>query len=161
MKKQTLVSLCIHSERFTSELQQNIFSENFNHPYVRKTSALITNDMRHTETTTFITHRTFFWGKNGEIFFSGWPGTLTGMYILALIFIFGVSVLVEWLAHRRHLIMIIKPSGSGNKINVTDGLVQMLVHAHVHDYARGDVLQRRRLSRGSRGPCRGVFGFWK
>ncbi|GMN23985.1 hypothetical protein TIFTF001_000351 [Ficus carica] len=73
--------------------------------------------------------RTFFWGKNGEILFSGWPGTLTGMYILALISIFGVSVLVEWLAYRRHLIMIIKPSGSGNKINVSDGLVQMLVHA--------------------------------
>ena len=90
---------------------------------------MITNDMRHTETTTTISHRIFFWGKNGEILFSGWPGTLTGMYILALIFIFGVSVLVEWLAHRRHLIMIIKPSGSGNKINVSDGLVQMLVHA--------------------------------
>ncbi|URD86072.1 Copper transporter [Musa troglodytarum] len=26
---------------------------------------------------------TFFWGKNSEILFSGWPGTRGGMYALA------------------------------------------------------------------------------
>lgn len=43
-------------------------------------------------------HMTFFWSKNAEILFSGWPGTRTGMYVLALIFVFLMSVLLEWLS---------------------------------------------------------------
>ncbi|KAL7084942.1 hypothetical protein ACP275_14G253600 [Erythranthe tilingii] len=46
-----------------------------------------------------MTHMTFFWGKNSEILFSGWPGTRTGMYVLALLFVFVLAVIVEWLAH--------------------------------------------------------------
>nr|XP_016434550.1 PREDICTED: copper transporter 6-like [Nicotiana tabacum] len=46
-----------------------------------------------------MTHMTFLWSKNAEILFSGWPGTRTGMYVLALILAFVLSVLVEWLPH--------------------------------------------------------------
>ncbi|CBI16034.3 unnamed protein product, partial [Vitis vinifera] len=46
-----------------------------------------------------VMHPTFFWGKNAEILFSGWPGTRTGMYVLSLVFVFVVSVLVEMLSH--------------------------------------------------------------
>ncbi|XP_043725828.1 copper transporter 6-like [Telopea speciosissima] len=44
-------------------------------------------------------HMTFFWGKNAQILFSGWPGSNTGMYVLALIVVFVLAVLVEWLSH--------------------------------------------------------------
>ncbi|PIN15409.1 Copper transporter [Handroanthus impetiginosus] len=43
-------------------------------------------------------HLTFFWGKNAEILFSGWPGTCTGMYLLALVFVFVLFLIVEWLS---------------------------------------------------------------
>ncbi|OAY67780.1 Copper transporter 6, partial [Ananas comosus] len=43
-------------------------------------------------------HMTFFWGKNSEILFSGWPGARGGMYALALIVVFLLAVLVEWTA---------------------------------------------------------------
>ncbi|KAJ7961335.1 putative Copper transporter [Quillaja saponaria] len=42
---------------------------------------------------------TFFWGYKTEILFSGWPGTSSGMYALALIFVFTMAVLVEWLSY--------------------------------------------------------------
>ncbi|MQL97206.1 hypothetical protein Taro_029890 [Colocasia esculenta] len=47
------------------------------------------------------THMTFFWGKNSEILFRGWPGTRGGMYALALIVVFLLAFLVEWLSHCR------------------------------------------------------------
>ena len=43
-------------------------------------------------------HMTFFWSKNSEILFSGWPGTRTGMYVLALLFVFLLSFIAEWLS---------------------------------------------------------------
>ncbi|XP_039140629.1 copper transporter 6-like [Dioscorea cayenensis subsp. rotundata] len=46
-------------------------------------------------------HMTFYWGKNSAILFSGWPGTSTGMYVLALVLVFVLAVLVEWLGHCR------------------------------------------------------------
>ena len=49
---------------------------------------------------------TFFWSKNAYILFCGWPGTSIGMYVLALIFIFVLSIFVEWLSHCQ----LIKPS---------------------------------------------------
>ncbi|KDP42174.1 hypothetical protein JCGZ_02904 [Jatropha curcas] len=66
-------------------------------------------------------HMTFFWGKNAEILFSGWPGTRAGMYVLALIVVFAFSFLVEWLSHS-HLI---KPGSS----NLFAGLIQTFLHA--------------------------------
>ncbi|KMZ58091.1 Copper transporter [Zostera marina] len=47
------------------------------------------------------TSMTFFWGKNSEILFSGWPGTRGGYYALALVMSFILAFLVEWLSHCR------------------------------------------------------------
>lgn len=67
-------------------------------------------------------HMTFFWGKNTEVLFHGWPGMEnTGMYVLALFFVFAMSVLVEWLSHSR----IIKSGRS----DVAAGVIQTLMYA--------------------------------
>ncbi|KAL9415866.1 hypothetical protein AB3S75_039129 [Citrus x aurantiifolia] len=66
-------------------------------------------------------HMTFFWGKNSEILFSGWPGTRSGMYALALIVVFVLAVLVEWLSHCK----LMKPDAN----HVAAGLIQTLLHA--------------------------------
>ncbi|KAL5580898.1 hypothetical protein UlMin_013340 [Ulmus minor] len=66
-------------------------------------------------------HMTFFWGKDAEILFSKWPGTRTGMYVLALLFVFVLSALVEWLSHCK----LIKPGST----QVGAGLVQTGLHA--------------------------------
>uniref|UniRef100_A0A6N2L299 Copper transport protein n=1 Tax=Salix viminalis TaxID=40686 RepID=A0A6N2L299_SALVM len=66
-------------------------------------------------------HMTFFWGKDTLILFSGWPGSSTGMYVLALVFIFVLAVLVEWLSHCR----LVKPGSN----NVAAGLIKTLMHA--------------------------------
>ncbi|KAF8403007.1 hypothetical protein HHK36_011102 [Tetracentron sinense] len=60
-------------------------------------------------------HMTFFWGKKTEILFLGWPD----MYVLA--FVFGISVLLEWLSHCRLM------QSSTN--NLPAGLVQTAMHA--------------------------------
>ncbi|XP_068667734.1 copper transporter 1-like [Aristolochia californica] len=66
-------------------------------------------------------HMTFFWGKNSEILFSGWPGyDRLGMYLLALFLVFLLSVIVEWLSYSRF----IKPGSP----NVTAGLAQSAMH---------------------------------
>lgn len=45
-------------------------------------------------------HMTFFWGKNAEILFDGWPGEGNlGMYVLALIVIFFVAFIIEYLSN--------------------------------------------------------------
>ncbi|CAA2971508.1 copper transporter 4-like [Olea europaea subsp. europaea] len=41
----------------------------------------------------------FYWGKNAEILFSGWPDNHLGMYALALVFVFVLAVLVEFLSN--------------------------------------------------------------
>ncbi|KAL1544207.1 copper transporter 1-like [Salvia divinorum] len=55
-------------------------------------------DGGHTMMGSSMTHMTFFWGKNSEILFSGWPGTRTGMYVMALIFVFALAFIVELLS---------------------------------------------------------------
>uniref|UniRef100_A0A0D9V688 Copper transport protein n=1 Tax=Leersia perrieri TaxID=77586 RepID=A0A0D9V688_9ORYZ len=47
------------------------------------------------------THMTFFWGKNSEVLFTMWPGTRGGMYALALVFVFALAVIAEFLGSRR------------------------------------------------------------
>lgn len=42
-------------------------------------------------------HMSFYWGYKSEILFKGWPGTNPLMYALALLFVFTLAVLVEWL----------------------------------------------------------------
>ncbi|KAJ0809305.1 putative Ctr copper transporter [Helianthus annuus] len=46
-----------------------------------------------------MTHMTFYWGKNAWILFHGWPGSSTGMYILALVLVFGLALIMECLAN--------------------------------------------------------------
>ncbi|CAK9147420.1 unnamed protein product [Ilex paraguariensis] len=66
-------------------------------------------------------HMTFFWGKNAEILFSGWPGSDNlGMYVLALVFIFVLALIVEWLSHCK----LIKEGSN----HVAAGLVQTLMY---------------------------------
>ncbi|KAL6341630.1 hypothetical protein AAG906_032751 [Vitis piasezkii] len=66
-------------------------------------------------------HMTFYWGKKAEILFSGWPGTRSGMYALALIVVFVMAIIVEWLSHCQ----LIKPGST----HVAAGVVQTLLHA--------------------------------
>ncbi|XP_073145942.1 copper transporter 6-like [Henckelia pumila] len=71
-----------------------------------------------------MTHMTFFWGKNAEILFDGWPGyDRLGMYILALAVVFLLALFVEWLSHCR---ILRESSGHGG---AAAGLVQTAVHA--------------------------------
>lgn len=66
-------------------------------------------------------HMTFFWGKDVDMLFSGWPGRSLGMYLLALFFVFALAVMVEWLSHSRFF----KPGSN----RVASGLAQTFVHA--------------------------------
>ncbi|CAG7879841.1 hypothetical protein HID58_009078 [Brassica napus] len=43
-------------------------------------------------------HMTFFWGKNTEVLFDGWPGTSLTMYWVCLAAIFAFSALSEWIS---------------------------------------------------------------
>ncbi|GAV84515.1 Ctr domain-containing protein, partial [Cephalotus follicularis] len=64
-------------------------------------------------------HDLLLW-QNTEILFSRWPSTRTGMYVLALVFIFVLSLLVEWLSHCQ----LVKPESK----NLEAGLIQTLMH---------------------------------
>lgn len=44
-------------------------------------------------------HTAFYWGKEAQFLFSGWPDNNSGMYALALIFVFALAILVEFLAN--------------------------------------------------------------
>ncbi|XP_062181133.1 copper transporter 3-like [Phragmites australis] len=46
-------------------------------------------------------HMTFYWGNKSEILFTGWPGARGGMYALALVAVFALSLLLEFLGCRR------------------------------------------------------------
>ncbi|CAN4075778.1 unnamed protein product [Withania somnifera] len=51
-----------------------------------------------------IMHMTFFWGKNAEILFSGWPGyNNMGMYVFALFLVFLLAFIIEWLSHSNYV----------------------------------------------------------
>ncbi|KAK4780573.1 hypothetical protein SAY87_016679 [Trapa incisa] len=66
-------------------------------------------------------HMTFFWGKDGSILFTGWPGTSTGMYALALALTFALAVLMEFLSRCR----LVREDSSGAVV----GLVRTAAHA--------------------------------
>ncbi|KAK8503033.1 hypothetical protein V6N11_035664 [Hibiscus sabdariffa] len=65
-------------------------------------------------------HMSFHWGHKTEILFSGWPGCSSGMYALALIFVFVLAMIVEWLSYCR----IIKPGAN----KVATGFFQTAMH---------------------------------
>ncbi|KAK1394246.1 Copper transport protein [Heracleum sosnowskyi] len=68
-------------------------------------------------------HMTFFWGKNALILFPGWPGSDLGKYILALILVFVLAILVEWLSHCN----LIREDRDGSD-HVVAGLLRTLMH---------------------------------
>ncbi|KAK7257839.1 hypothetical protein RIF29_32101 [Crotalaria pallida] len=75
--------------------------------------------MQHNKMKHFM-HMTFFWGKDSEILFDQWPGDKTGMYVLALVFVFVMALLVEFLSSTRF----IKPGSN----QFVAGLVQTVLH---------------------------------
>ncbi|XP_021720778.1 copper transporter 6-like [Chenopodium quinoa] len=66
-------------------------------------------------------HMSFYWGKNAEILFNGWPGTHTGMYVLSLIFVFLLAFFVEGFSRSRF----VKDNGRNA---VVSGVVLTLLH---------------------------------
>ncbi|CAO1943318.1 unnamed protein product [Urochloa humidicola] len=46
-------------------------------------------------------HMTFYWGKDSEILFTLWPGADGGMYAVALVAVFALAILLEFLGSRR------------------------------------------------------------
>ncbi|XAR60665.1 hypothetical protein NMG60_11034129 [Bertholletia excelsa] len=60
-----------------------------------------------------MTHMTFFWGKDGYILFTGWPGKHSGMYALAIILVFVASAAVEWLSNCRLIKETWSPAAAG------------------------------------------------
>ncbi|KAK0584045.1 hypothetical protein LWI29_006908 [Acer saccharum] len=44
-------------------------------------------------------HMTFYWGHKAEVLFRGWPCSSPAMYALAIMFVFVLAVVVEWLSH--------------------------------------------------------------
>ncbi|KAK6943570.1 Ctr copper transporter [Dillenia turbinata] len=66
-------------------------------------------------------HMTFFWGIDTEVLFSGWPGHGSiGMYALALIFVFVLAFLVEWLSYTRFV--------RSHQNDVVAGVLQTLLY---------------------------------
>ncbi|KAL6275752.1 hypothetical protein ACE6H2_019353 [Prunus campanulata] len=69
------------------------------------------------------THFTYFLGNTTEIMFSGWPGQSLESYMLALVSVFLLSLVVEWLSHTKLI------DGSTADNYVSDGLKQTLMYA--------------------------------
>ncbi|KAF5751411.1 putative Copper transporter [Tripterygium wilfordii] len=67
-----------------------------------------------------MSHMTFFWGKNAEVLFHGWPGHSSGMYALSLIVVFVLAIIVEWFSHCQ----LIKAGTN----HVAAGLVKNVMH---------------------------------
>ncbi|GLT66981.1 hypothetical protein SLA2020_393190 [Shorea laevis] len=84
-------------------------------PDMNGTSGMGMNQHHH-----MMMHMTFFWDKNSEILFSGWPGTRAGMYAVALVVVFLMAFLIEWLSHSRF----IRPDSD----DVVAGITQTLLH---------------------------------
>ncbi|GMH11181.1 hypothetical protein Nepgr_013022 [Nepenthes gracilis] len=67
-----------------------------------------------------VMHMTFFWGKNAQILFDGWPGNRAGMYALSLVIVFLLAAAVECLSRSQ----VIKPGTNG----VAAGLLLTAMH---------------------------------
>ncbi|KAK9755679.1 hypothetical protein RND81_01G042900 [Saponaria officinalis] len=64
-------------------------------------------------------HMTFYWGHKAQILFSGWPGSSTGMYVLALFVVFLLAVMIEWVSRSRIT----------KRNDVVSGVLLTLLHA--------------------------------
>ncbi|XP_031277411.1 copper transporter 4-like [Pistacia vera] len=68
-----------------------------------------------------LTHATFYWGHKTEILFPGWPDSSSSMYALALMLVFVLAVLVEFLGNCK----LIEPGAS----RVATGLFKTALHS--------------------------------
>jgi len=69
-------------------------------------------------------HTTFYWGHKVDILFRCWPGDSAAMYAVALLIVFFMAVLVEWLSFTN--IVKLKPGGSND---VVGGLLKTGLYA--------------------------------
>lgn len=46
-----------------------------------------------------VVHKSLYWGHEAQVLFTGWPGANSGMYALAVILVFVLAMLVEWLTY--------------------------------------------------------------
>uniref|UniRef100_A0A0A0LY50 Copper transport protein n=1 Tax=Cucumis sativus TaxID=3659 RepID=A0A0A0LY50_CUCSA len=90
-------------------------------PPIAPTSRGSGDDMHTHDMMSSAMHMTFFWGKNTQVLFSGWPGDRSGMYAVALVFVFLLAVAVEWLSCWRMMTEV-------GPRNVAAGIVQTAVH---------------------------------
>ncbi|XP_052173956.1 copper transporter 1 [Diospyros lotus] len=75
----------------------------------------------HARRGTMVAHTAFYWGTHAEVLFSGWPGKSPTMYALALVFVFALAALVEWLSHCK----LVKPGAN----RVAAGFFRTAIHA--------------------------------
>lgn len=70
-----------------------------------------------------LTHMSFYWGKDTQVLFSGWPGHNSGMYAVAIIFVFFLAIIVEFLSN----INIVKRKPESNRAAAV--FFQMGIHS--------------------------------
>ncbi|CAA7389809.1 unnamed protein product [Spirodela intermedia] len=75
-------------------------------------------------------HMTFFWGKDVQILFSGWPGSREGVgtYLLALCLVFALAAAVEFLSYAARRFASVGHRGGG-AARLSGGLARTAVHA--------------------------------
>lgn len=67
-------------------------------------------------------HTTMYWGHNAHVLFPCWPGDNAAMYGVALVFVFVMALLVEWLSFTD--MVKLKPG----KNDVVAGMLQTVVY---------------------------------
>lgn len=65
-------------------------------------------------------HMNLYWGKDAIILFPGWPNQSLGMYILALSFVFFLSLVVEFLPNKSTI-----KQGTNH---IKGGLIQAIIY---------------------------------
>ncbi|CAO2174865.1 unnamed protein product [Urochloa humidicola] len=71
-------------------------------------------------------HMTLYWGKDSEILFTLWPGADGGMYAVALVAVFALAILLEFLgSHRLESLL----PAAGANMSATAGAARAVVHA--------------------------------
>lgn len=74
-------------------------------------------------------HMTFYWGTKSEILFAGWPGARGGMYALALVAVFALAFVLEFLGSRGLDALLLPRAGGGGGRRVAAGAARAAVHA--------------------------------
>ncbi|XP_022145715.1 copper transporter 4 [Momordica charantia] len=68
-----------------------------------------------------VVHKSLYWSHDAQVLFTGWPGADSAMYALAVIFVFVLAVLVEWLTYCNFM----KQSAE----SVSKAVLQTAIHA--------------------------------